>query len=265
MKNCKNCDKEIKEKNTYCSLTCRNVYVNKNLRDYSKNSDSVKKTSKEKYLQNPKKCKKCDFTMDYEDRLKLYCSDECRNTSINQTNRRGLKYKMSEQGRKNIIKSNLNRIETNEEYINYNKNPSKCCNCDNILSFKNRNNIYCCVECRRTYTRNLMTEYNQYKQDSKFNFNLSDFPSEFEFHLIEKYGWYKPKNKGNNLGGVSRDHIYSVNEGFKNNIDPKVISHPANCRLMIHSDNISKNKKSDITIEELLKKIEFWDKKYLVD
>jgi hypothetical protein len=34
---------------------------------------------------------------------------------------------------------------------------------------------------------------------------------------------------------------------------------------MIHSENISKNKKSDITIEELLIKIDNWDKKYLVN
>ena len=67
------------------------------------------------------------------------------------------------------------------------------------------------------------------------------------------------------MGGVSRDHIYSVNEGFKNKVDPKIISHPANCRLMVHSENISKNKKSDITIEELLIKIDNWNKKYLVD
>jgi hypothetical protein len=62
--------------------------------------------------------------------------------------------------------------------------------------------------------------------------------------LIEKYGWYKAKNNGNNLGGVSRDHMLSVSEGYKLSIDPYFLSHPANCKLMVHSENISKNKKS---------------------
>jgi hypothetical protein len=265
MKECKNCGINIKEKNTYCSLTCRNIYVNKNLRDYTKNSGRIKELSKEKYSQNPKKCKKCELPIDYKDRTKLYCSDECRNSSINRTNRKGLKYKMTQQGRENIIRTNLERIGVTKEFIEYNKTPNKCCNCNNLLSFKKRNNKYCCIDCRRMYERNLMSDYKQYKQDTKFNFNLSDFPSEFEFSLIEEYGWYKPVNRGNNLGGVSRDHIYSVNEGFKNKIDPKIISHPANCKLMVHNENISKNKKSNITIDELLKKIEDWDKKYLLD
>jgi hypothetical protein len=34
---------------------------------------------------------------------------------------------------------------------------------------------------------------------------------------------------------------------------------------MVHNENISKNKKSNITIDELLKKIEDWNKKYLLD
>jgi hypothetical protein len=260
MKTCKNCGKEIKEKNTYCSLTCRNVYVNKNLRDYSKIGKSLKKNSIEKYLQNPKKCKKCENFIDYDNRINLYCSKDCSKTTINQTNREGLKYKMSDQGRENIIESNLSRL--GDEYINYMENPNRCIHCELVLVFKKRKNKYCTNDCRRKNERELMTEYHKYKIDCKFNFNLSKFPLEFDFTLIEKYGWYKPKNRGDNLGGVSRDHIYSVNEGFKNNVNPKIISHPANCRLMIHTDNISKNKKSDILMEDLLKKIEDWNKKY---
>ena len=68
--------------------------------------------------------------------------------------------------------------------------------------------------------------------------------------------------KNNNLDGVSRDHMFSVREGFEKGIDPKIISHPANCRLMIHNENISKNKKSFITIEELLDRIEKFEQKY---
>lgn len=79
---------------------------------------------------------------------------------------------------------------------------------------------------------------------------------------MQNIGWYKAKNKGNNLNGVSRDHIISVKYGFENNIDPKIISHPANCQLLRHNDNVSKGKNNHITLQELLLKIEEWDKKY---
>ena len=65
-----------------------------------------------------------------------------------------------------------------------------------------------------------------------------------------------------NLGGVSRDHMLSVRDGFNKGINPKLLAHPANCRLMIHNENISKNKKSILTENELLIRIEEWDKKY---
>lgn len=54
----------------------------------------------------------------------------------------------------------------------------------------------------------------------------------------------------------------SVSYGFTNNIDPAVISHPANCRIMLHKDNKIKHSKSDITLSQLLEKIEIWNKKY---
>ena len=101
-----------------------------------------------------------------------------------------------------------------------------------------------------------------YRKECSFSFNLSDYPSEFDFLLVEKYGWYRAKNRGDNLNGVSRDHIVSVLFGYENGIDPKIISHPANCQLLRHNENASKNKNCSLTIDELLVKISQWDDKY---
>ena len=101
-----------------------------------------------------------------------------------------------------------------------------------------------------------------YRADCAFNFALKKYPDEFDFSLIESYGWYKPKNRGDNLTGVSRDHMVSVRYGFDNNIDPKIISHPANCRLTLQSDNVKKYIRNCITYEELLAKIQLWNEKY---
>lgn len=101
-----------------------------------------------------------------------------------------------------------------------------------------------------------------YKQKCQFDFSIASYPDEFDFSLIEKYGWYKAKNHGNNLNGVSRDHMYSVMKGFKNNIDPSIISHPANCRLILQNENASKKDKCSITLNELMEKIHIWNMKY---
>lgn len=56
------------------------------------------------------------------------------------------------------------------------------------------------------------------------------------------------RNKENHL-----DHIYSIHYGFINNIPPYIIGHRNNLRLIPRSENSSKNKRCDITIDEILK------------
>lgn len=102
----------------------------------------------------------------------------------------------------------------------------------------------------------------EYRKACQFRFSLNFFPDEFDFSLILEYGWYMAKNKGDNPNGISRDHMYSVHEGFKNNIDPYLISHPSNCQLMRHDKNNKKDRKSSITIDELKERVKLWDEKY---
>ena len=123
-----------------------------------------------------------------------------------------------------------------------------CRNCENIISRKY--NVIC-DECKETY-------YKYYRPLAEFDFDIEIFKDKFNLELVNKYGWYSPSNKGNNLNGVSKDHLYSVKDGFINKIDINIIKHPANCELMIHKENNSKNSKSSITLEELLNRIENW-------
>ena len=123
-------------------------------------------------------------------------------------------------------------------------------------SIVKKNNTFCSKECYKYNRRKNSDIYKSYKNYCKFRFNLADYPDEFDFSLIRENGWYSPTNKKNNLGGVSRDHMLSVKEGFELGIDPKLLAHPANCKLMIHTENISKSNNSSITLEELLERIE---------
>jgi predicted nucleic acid-binding Zn ribbon protein len=268
MKKCKNieCGIEIPENRTYCSFGCRNIYVNKHLRDYNKISKALSK--EKKYYENPKKCNVCGKIIEYKKRNNnFFCSQSC-SVSYTNTKRKGSKYNITEQRMEQLKESanvnflNKRSLFISEEKKQYLKNPRNCIECNKILEFKKRKNKFCSKNCRGVSSKRNMTYYNLYKKECNFNFNLNDFYEEFDFNLIEKHGWYKAKNNGNNLNGVSRDHMYSINEGFKKKISTKLISHPANCKLMIHNENSSKSNKCSITLEELKNRIILWDLKY---
>jgi hypothetical protein len=254
---CKNesCEKETNGSNVYCSSSCRNVYINKNTIDYNKVSKSLIKTlgrikddKINEYKKNPKICKFCKKEIDYERRKNNMCSVSCSNK-----NRKGCTYTFSEEGLNSIRKAIFERYPAKKE---------KHCKMCNILII-NKNKVYCSFQCRVKKLSENTDSYRRYKSSCNFNFELNAYPKYFDFSLIEKYGWYRPTNwKNPNIGGVSRDHILSINDGYKNKIDPSIVSHPANCRLMVHSKNIAKNKKSDYTIDELIIAIHLFESKY---
>jgi len=93
----------------------------------------------------------------------------------------------------------------------------------------------------------------------KFKFDVEFYPNEFNLNLINENGWY---NNHQNPNGVSRDHMFSISNGWKMNIPPRILRHPANCKLMLFEENNKKGGRSSINIDELLRKINMWDKKY---
>ena len=108
----------------------------------------------------------------------------------------------------------------------------------------------------------------EYTNSCQFKFGISSYPLWFTTasELITKHGWYSTpgSNKAGirNVNGISRDHLYSITDGWINKIPAKIIRHPANCSLIPHKENQSKHKKSKITIEELYQRINDFDKLY---
>lgn len=72
-----------------------------------------------------------------------------------------------------------------------------CRNCDNSI-FKKHKRI--CDECRERY-------YQYYRPSSNFDFDINLYKDKFDFSIVKEYGWYSPSNKGNNLAGISKDHL----------------------------------------------------------
>jgi endogenous inhibitor of DNA gyrase (YacG/DUF329 family) len=251
MKTCKNdgCENHIKEERTYCSVRCKNIYFNKHLCNYKKLAEE--QSGEKKYYENAKKCIKCDKTIEYKGRKNDFCSHYC--SSVYYSTGRVLTNKTKE--KLSSIRINyLSKI--GYVYI------TNCKGCGKEIDKKEKK-IYCSDGCRKKFKRKDMDKRKVYKFDCAFKFNLADFKDEFNFDLVKKHGWYSPSNsKKPNLNGVSRDHMFSIDEGFKNNVDPNIISHPANCMLIIQRENSKKYKKSSITLEELKERIKNWDLKY---
>lgn len=203
-------------------------------------------------------CTKNDFL---KSKYRKTCSSKCAHELTYKHCDVELKYKkVSETLSKRY---NQNNYKQSSQYINH----KFCIYCGREFNLPHKPHAkYCCEQCKRNarferQNKN-KTEKVLYRKMCDFKFGLNDFPEEYNFDLIKENGWYKAKNRGNNLYGVSRDHIVSVKFGFEHNIDPYIISHPANCQLLIHTDNESKNCKCDMSIEELIEKINKWHKKY---
>lgn len=101
-----------------------------------------------------------------------------------------------------------------------------------------------------------------YDIDPILKSDFEQYESEVDRLTERNYKKYKklinPANlkRGRVKDSYQLDHIFSKIDGFKNNISPDIVSHPANLRIISLKENISKSSRSDITIEKLLEKID---------
>lgn len=220
----------------------------------------------EEYNNNPKRCKQCNITLDYSIKRNMFCSSSCSATYTNEQ-RKANGWVMSKESREKTRfsisayrKANPHLPQVITPFVKY------CEHCHSEFITKCKSRRFCSTFCAKTWAskkaRSIWPELKKYRAECSFKFNLKDFPEEFNFSIIEEFGWYSAKNRGNNLRGVSRDHMISVRWGFDNNIDSNIISHPANCNLIQHNENSSKGPSCSITLDDLLNKIVLWESKY---
>lgn len=249
-----NCNNVVGDERVYCSTSCRSKTTNLLYKNYSKSGESLRNKKKSQY--KVKFCRTCSKELPYELRRNIYCDHSCSATGTNIGRRHTNKTKQK------ISRSLVNYAKSSGNYTKIpSQGPKYSRNCRICLKVT-KNKFYCsnlCAALDRTIKSNATkTEREKYKAACKFTFGIKDHPTKFDIALVEQYGWYSAKNRGNNSGGVSRDHMLSISDGFKQNIPPEMISHPANCRLILQSDNASKGKKSSITREQLQKRIDEW-------
>ena len=109
----------------------------------------------------------------------------------------------------------------------------------------------------RTRTGTALTDDKKiYKANCQFKFGIYDNPNIPGYELLETIGLY---NSVSNVDGASRDHMFSVEEGWRHQVDPTLISHPANCMIMAQPDNSKKNSSSSITLDQLKTRVAHWN------
>lgn len=208
-----------------------------------------------------------EFENDFPSKDRYFCSRSCANSysagfANHENISKGVKAYYQTHSRTLTIKEVRKCKWCNNEFETTNKRNAKCCSNSCASKYREFQDYEKKLNAATSDAEKIKIQFRKYRLDASFTFSLKDFPDEFDFSLIETYGWYKAKNHGNNLGGISRDHMYSVKDGFLNKVDPKIIAHPANCRLIRQCENASKKNKSCLTLEQLLERIKIWDEKY---
>lgn len=207
------------------------------------------------------------------DRKKKFCNQSC-SAKFNNANRTDEQRK--KQGR--TLSVNMQTIYTgscvicNASYSSHNKRQNICDTCSKLHSTAKQQRVHaitrscpkcgkfeftfgrfqaeCCATCRTLV---------EYRTACTFTHDLNSYPNEYDLPLLTEKGMFHPKK---NPKGVSRDHLYSVYDGYTNKVDPGIMKHPANCQLILQCDNTRKNSNSSITLDELLVRIHDWNKRY---
>lgn len=220
------------------------------------------------YTADPNSCTHCNNILIYKKRHNKFCSSSC---SASYTVKRRT---FSTQNKKKEHTCSICESKFLGS-IHLSKNNRICNRCRDIHRviivgpytpiYKNtckKTNIIFYYHKRKKYHPTTDLSRREYYDACRFTFSLKHTPGIENISLIEEIGWFSNKKTSHNINGASRDHMYSVSDGWQNNIDPNIISHPANCTIMSHAENRAKNFRSSITLPELHIRINNYDNKF---
>lgn len=188
----------------------------------------------EEYNTNPVHCLSCGSYLSYEQRHGKFCTHSC-SASFNNRIREKKPKKIRE-------------VQTKPPRM------LQCPTCNTSFQARGSAHRFCSPSCNVTKTGKI-----HYRNLCRFKLNPRENSSLYNFELIATNGWYRPSNHkdGYNPDGVTWDHLFRVEDGFKLGVSPDIMSHPANAEMVTWREN-QKRKTSQITLEELRKRIATW-------
>jgi len=250
---CKYCDFTTKNKSSLGGHSSNNHstidYTVLSIANHSKKQKNILK-----YNENPKLCLECKSIIPYDKRHdnKDFCSHSC---SATYKNRAGCSN--PEKSRVSALKAVNKDLNVVGDFCYIKDSPTnfkvtkektlcliyfkQCVNCEKYEARKTSISSKLCMTCRNSI-------FFEYRKLCNFSFNIGDFPKEFNIKLLSECKMFNPKN---NQNGLSRDHKFSIYDGFLLKISHNIMKHPANCALMTQRENMKKFSRSSITIEEL--------------
>jgi len=109
----------------------------------------------------------------------------------------------------------------------------------------------------------LKSDWEVYQKEANWISRMFDIIDDPRQILLE-YGVFNAKT---NTKGVVRDHIYGRKSGFYNGVFPEIMRHPANCQILLHSENVAKKKERYVdddghTLDELFEAIRRYNKEW---
>ena len=123
---------------------------------------------KNKYIYKNTNCFTCNINLNVKSNMKgifrekYFCSRKCANTR-----------KHSEETKQKISKAL--------------KKTHDCLICKKAINISGKK--FCSIECRSFHRRDGLYGMKNYRNSCKFKFNLKTYPNEFDFPLIEIYGY----------------------------------------------------------------------------
>jgi hypothetical protein len=206
----------------------------------------------QEYILNPKKCNNCNNTLTFDQYHHggMYCSSSCSASVTNTIRQANPNYREQIQKTWRNKLGILNREKVKErkvrKAVEYNVEMD-CPTCKSTFLKKSSKQKYCHSACNPSKTAKV-----HYRQLCKFKVNPIENADLYDFDLVKSNGWYRASNSkaGHNPDGVTWDHLYRIEEGFKNHVDPEIMSHPANAEMVTWREN-QKRKSSQITLDEL--------------
>jgi len=161
----------------------------------------------------------------------------------------------------------------------------KCCKCNkwfqptrsevsNRLQFLKGNEkyngefrFYCSDGCKESCNIYRISENHLISRQHFDRYNL--YRSKVYKHTRMSYNLYRnfinPHNKKRGRNKYHLDHIYSIKDGFRNDIEPHIIGAPINLRMLKEYDNINKSDNSEISSDVLLEKYNNFKRKIVDD
>jgi hypothetical protein len=115
------------------------------------------------------------------------------------------------------------------------------------LNFSRKNNKYICEKCYYDSLKLSLTDEEIKK--------IENYKKQVRSLTTKNYKLHKESINPNQLkigrGFYHIDHKFSIFEGFKNNVPPKIISAKENLEVLTESENCRKQDKCSITLDEL--------------